>query len=335
MTTIRALREDEFDAHAELVYVSYSHERKLTPGEMLAQRDWWLRSIERDPYYEPEQTRVLEVGGRLVAGVTCYYRPSYIAGQIIDAACIGSVCTHPDFRRRGYVRALLSESVAWMSARGWEWSWLYGREEVYGGSGWTNLTGYDLTADLRLRADFTPELTERVADPEDEADVALLGRLYAALNARLTGPTVRNEEYWRRRVLAPRPWAPGPQYRLVFAGEQPVGYYHREDAAVREIAWTERPHEVLAQVLRAVEAPPVSFPCALPELLTALRDLAEIPGQAECFAAPRALTLREAYKGLWRRNDLADPRLPEVTNTASLVRFLHDRDYVMWPADRT
>ena len=295
---------------------------------MLAQRDWWLRSIERDPTTSLEQTRVLEVGGRLVVGVTCYYRPSYIAGQIIDAACIGSVCTHPDFRRRGYVRALLSESVAWMSARGWEWSWLYGREEVYGGSGWTNLTGYDLTADLRLRTDFTPELTERVADPEDEADVALLGRLYAALNARLTGPTVRNEEYWRRRVLAPRPWAPGPQYRLVFAGKQPVGYYHLEDAAVREIAWTERPHEVLAQVLRAVEAPPISFPCALPELLTALRDLAEIPARLSA-SRRRALTLREAYRGLWRRNDLADPRLPEVTNTASLVRFLHDRDYVV------
>ena len=117
-------------------------------------RDWWLRSIERDPYYEPEQTRVLEVGGRLVAGVTCYYRPSYIAGQIIDAACIGNVCTHPDFRRRGYVRALLSGKRGVDERTGWSGRGSR-REGIYGGSGWTNLTGYDLTADLRLRADFT------------------------------------------------------------------------------------------------------------------------------------------------------------------------------------
>lgn len=331
---IRALREDEFDAHAELVYVSYSHEREPAAGSMLADRQWWLRGIERDPYYEPEQTRVLEVDGRLVASVTCYYRPSYVAGQVVDAACIGSVCTHPDYRRRGYVREILAECVQWMSARGWEWSWLYGKQEVYGGSGWTNLTSYDLVADLRLRADVAEDVTERAADPDDDRDVALLARLHEGLNARLTGPTVRSEQYWRQRVLGARPWGPGPQYRLVFAGERPVGYYHAEGAAVREIAWADRPHEVLAQILRAAEGAAVSFPCALPEMLAALRDLAAIPTQAECFAGPRALTLREAYKGLWRCNDIAGPSFPEITDTDALVRFLHDRDYVMWPADR-
>lgn len=334
MINIRALRADEFDAHAELVYVSYSHGRELKPGEMLAHRDWWLRNVECDPYYDPEQTRVLETDGRLVASVTCYYRPSYVAGRVVDGACIGSVCTHPDYRRRGYVRRILAECVTWMSARGWEWSWLYGRQEVYGGSGWRNLTSFDLTADVKLREDAGTGLTERVADPDDDADVALLARLHEAMNSGLTGPVVRTEEYWRRLVLSARPWRPAPEYRLVFAGERPVGYYRLEGASVREIAWADRPHEVLARVLEAAGEAPVSFPCCLPEMVTALRDLAAIPTQAECFARPRALTLRESYRGLWRHHRVAAPKFPEIADTDTLVRMLHDRDYVMWPADR-
>ena len=97
--TIRALRPDEFEEHAELVFASYTHEREVPEGSMLADREWWLRGIERDPYYEPEQTRVMRLDGKLVASVTCYLRPSYVDGRQRKAACIGSVCTHPDYRR--------------------------------------------------------------------------------------------------------------------------------------------------------------------------------------------------------------------------------------------
>ena len=64
---------------------------------------------------------------------------------------------------------------------------------------------------------------------------------------------------------SPRGVGPGHSMRLVFAGEQPV-HYHSEDGGARDCL-DRRPHEVLARVLRAV-ARPISFPCALPELLT-------------------------------------------------------------------
>ena len=338
---IRALQESEFDEHAELVYVSYSHERDLKPGEMLAHRDWWLRSIERDAYYEPAQTRVMSVDGRLVASVGCYYRPTWVRGQRVEAACIGSVCTHPDHRRKGYVREILSEATQWMRAQGWEWSFLYGLEAVYGGSGWQNLAAFDLVAELTPRADLPTRtecgqsFTERLADPDDDADVRLLARLYDEFCAPLTGATVRTKEYWRRRVLSSTPWGPGREYWILEAADGAfLGYYCMSGAAVREIAWCGRPHEVLAMVLARAGGQPVSFPFAHPELVQALRELAAIPTQAQCRERAGAITLREAYKGLWRHHGIDDPVLWRLRDTDDLVRMLHDSDYVMWPADR-
>ncbi len=329
---IRALKESEFDEHAELVYVSYSHERELEPGSMLTHRDWWLQGVERDPYYEPAQTRVMELDGRLVASVTCYHRPTWMAGRVVDASCIGSVCTHPDHRRRGYVRQILAEAVEWMAERRWEWSFLYGLEAVYGGSGWRNLAAFDLIADLRVRDDLRGSATERPLHPE--ADVPVLARMYEEFNDRLTGPTVRTEEFWRRHVLTAWPGYQPPDYRIVTLGSRDIGYYCMQDATVREVAWSERPHEVLAMIFARAEGEPVSFPFAHPELALALRELASIPTQAQCFEHAGGITLREAYKGLWRHHTIDDPVIGAVNDTDALVRMLHDSEYVMWPADR-
>ncbi|MGC9317169.1 MAG: GNAT family N-acetyltransferase, partial [Armatimonadota bacterium] len=314
--TIRPLHEDEYDEHAELVYVSYSHEKELAEGSMLTHRDWWLRSIERDPYYWPEQTRVMEVEGELVASVSCYHRPTYVGGRRVDAACIGSVCTHPDHRRQGYIRGVLGEAVEWMAAQGWEWSFLYGLEDIYGGSGWRMLTSFDLIADLRVRSEAGQGLAERRADPQ--RDVPVLSAIYDGVCRDLTGPTVRTEQYWRRRVLSPTPWGETPDYRILERDGEAVGYLRMEGDAVREIGWRGRPHDVLAHVLRRADGP-VSFACFMPEMVPALRDISAIPSQQECFDHAGGITLRDSYKGLWRHHGAREPVVPEVRDTGSLV----------------
>jgi predicted N-acetyltransferase YhbS len=330
--TIRALREDEFDEHAELVYVSYSQGRDLEPGSMLSHRDWWLRGIERDPYYEPQQTRVMELDGRLVASVTCYHRPSYVVGRQVKAACIGSVCTHPDHRRQGHVRKVLAESVEWMTAEGFEWSFLYGKAEVYGGSGWLNLATWDATVELPLREDLGTDLEARPADPD--ADAPVLSDLHARFNRELTGPTVRSEQYWRSRVLSPRAGGSAPQFHIVSDADEPVGYYSLDGHAVREIAWVDRPRDVLAHVIRQAEGERVNFRFCTMELLGLLRDVSSIPTQRQCFDDAGGVTLTEAYRGLWRLN--GGPVCDElgVGGTRDLLRLLREHDYVMWPADR-
>ncbi len=332
MEKIRPLREEEYDEHAELVYVSYSHERDLQPGEMLAHRDWWITGIERDPYYEPEQTRVLEIDGRLVASVTCFYRPSYVGGEVVDAGCIGSVCTHPDHRQKGYVRRLLAEAVEWMTAQGWQWSFLYGREEIYGGSGWQMLASYDVIADLRPSCELGQGIMDRRANPE--RDIGVLCDIYDSFCSELTGPTVRSEEYWRQRVLASTPWAGAPQYRIVERNGTPLGYYNMEGTRVRELAWVQDAQDLLAHIIRRAGGQPVRITGRLPMLEDLLRNVAEMPSQAECFDRPGGLELRETYRGLWRLHPVRNPIVRGLTNTHDLTRFLRERDYVMWPADR-
>lgn len=329
---VRGLHESEYDEHAELVYVSYSHEREVPPDSMLAHPDWWLRGIERDPYYEPAQTRVVEVDGRLVASVTCYHRPSYVAGREVKAACIGSVCTHPDHRRQGYARAALEESVEWMTREGFEWSFLYGKYEVYGGSGWENLATWNVTADLALRDDLCDELRDRAVD--SDADAALLADLHARFNSSLTGPTVRTEEYWRRRVLSPKIAGEAPEFRLVLADSEPIAYFHVEGQAVREIGWSDRPREVLAHVIRRAGGGPVTFGFCTVDLLALLRDISAIPSQAHCFDDAGGVALSEAYRGLWRLNGGPFCDEMDIQDTHDLLRLLREHDYVMWPADR-
>ncbi len=328
---IRALREDELNEHAELIYVSYSHERDLEPGSMLTHRDWWLQSIGSNPYYEPEQTRVMEMDGRLVSSVTCFHRPTHVSGHEVKAACIGSVCTHPDYRRRGLAREVLQEAVDWMIEEDYQWSFLYGKYEVYGGSGWENLSSWNTIADLRLRDGCGCGVTMRRAEPVEDAP--LLAEMHTAFNRRLTGPTVRTEEYWRRRVLSPKPWAPAPVYEIAVLDDRPIGYLCMEGAQVREIAWVDDPRPLIATVLERAGSEPAQFGFSLPELTAALRDVSAIPTQSECYEEPGGVRLQESYRGLWRHH-APDPPTNLPSDTVLLLQFMRENNYVMWPPDR-
>lgn len=329
---IRALREDEFEEHAALVYASYSHERELPPASMLARPDWWLRSVERDPYYEPAQTRVMVVDGRLVSSVGCYLRPSYIAGRQARAACIGSVCTHPEYRKRGLVRQVLTEAVDWMIAQGFLWSFLFGLEAVYGGGGWRMLSTLNATADLDVLNEYGREVTSRPADPE--ADVPLLVSIHERFNATLTGTTVRTEDYWRGKLLSPRPWSEAPVCEVLELGGQPVGYWLPGDGAALEIAWVDAPREVLAYILRAFEGKPVRFGLGTAELVAHLRAISHPPGYDAWRQRRGGINLVESYCGLWQFHQDPQGLFPQVSDTASLLRFLRENEYTMWPADK-
>ena len=329
---IRALREDELEEHAALVYASYTYQRELAPGSMLTHPDWWLRGIEHDPYYEPAQTRVMVMDGRLVSAVTCYLRPSYIAGRQIRAACIGSVCTHPQYRGRGLMRQVLAEAVDWMVSAGVLWSFLFGLEAVYGGSGWRMLSTLTAVADLEVREEYGREVTTRPADPE--ADAPLLASLYERFNAGLTGPTVRSEQYWRRRVLAPRPWSAAPGYEVIQLQGQPVGYWLPGDGAVVELAWVDAPGEVLAHLLRRWPGQPVRFGLGTTELVRHLRAISHPSGYDAWRQHRGGINLQESYCGLWRFHQDPQRLFPQVRDTASLLRFLREQEYTMWPADR-
>jgi predicted N-acetyltransferase YhbS len=324
-TEIRGLREDELAAHAELVHQSYYEYVVSGERTFLADPLWWLKSAQGDPYYDPDQSRVMFIDGRQVASVTNYDRWVHGAGKQARVSCLGSVCTHPDFRRRGLIREVLAESIAWMARSGFHWSHLFGAEGVYGSSGWTALGSFTVTADLRVREEFGREVACRAVDPE--RDATTLVAMYERFCGGLAGPVVRSEAYWRQRVLGGR-WGPPSLYMLECDG-RPVGYFGGEDGRLRELAWVDRPHDVLAFLLRRWEGQPVSFPCATLELVRLLREVSYAPSAG---AIKGGINLQESYKGLWR---FIAPHqdFPEITDTESLKRFLRDHEYIFWPED--
>lgn len=330
-TELRGLRASEMEAHAELVHASYYEYVVSGERNFLADPHWWLKSAQADPYYEPEQTRVMVIDGQLVASVTNYLRQMHCDGRFGKASCIGSVCTHPDFRKRGLVRQVLAESIEWMEREGFNWSLLYGKEQVYGGSGWTILSSWNLASDLLVSDGFGEGLTQREADPE--RDLSTLVSLYEAFTANLTGPIARNEAYWRDRVLAGRFGRPGPKYMLIEREGKPVAYYNGGDGSISELAWIEQPHDVLAFLLRQWPAQKVSLPLGTTELIQALREITTVPGYEPWQEHPGRVELVEAYKGLWRYIGPGEGQFPGITDTESLKRFMREHDYCFFGAD--
>jgi GNAT superfamily N-acetyltransferase len=331
---IRGLRPDELQAHNELVFISYSHGRGLDPDSaldrMLSQPDWWIKGVRRSSTYQPEQTRVMVIDGRLVCSVTCHPRPSYIAGRIVSAVCVGSVCTHPSYRRQGLLRQVLKEAADWMKSQGVLWSFLYGNEAVYGGSGWKHLTSWSLSVDMPLREGFGTRITARPASAE--ADAATLMSIYEQFNGTLTGPTARDESYWRSRVLRP---GEDHGYALLEREGTPVGYSVGADATIAELGWSSCAHDVLAFLLRQWPCQRVSIPLCNRAILEVLRAISAIPGQREHHERPAGVTLHDTSRGLWQYHQDPEGLLPEFADTEGLLQFLREHDYVMWSVDRT
>jgi GNAT superfamily N-acetyltransferase len=330
---IRGLRESELEAHSELVHQSYYEYVVSGERNFLGDPHWWLKAVQSDPYYDPDQTRTLFVNGQMVASVTNYLRWLYLpGGRRAKVSAIGSVCTHPDHRRQGHVKRVLGESLEWMQREGFHWSFLFGKEEVYGGSGWTILSSLHLTADLRLRPAVGEGLSVRQADPA--TDVAVLSQLYDEFASRQCGLFVRGEQYWQQRVLRPRLDGEQPLFTLLYDGDQAVGYYQAQGSLITELAWaTDRGAAVVAHLLRQHEGAEVQFACCTSELIRALRHVSEIPSHSCYFDHAGGMTLTEAYKGLWRY--VGDPAndFPTITDTDSLKVYLRDHEYMFWRND--
>lgn len=327
---IRGLLPSELEAHTQLVYESYYEYVASGERPFLADPQFWLKGVQNDPYYEPEHTRVLVLDGRLVSSVTCYTREMYADGRIAKVGCIGSVCTHPDYRRQGYVKEVLAETIAWMQAHSYHFSFLFGREEVYGGSGWKLLTSLEMIAEVQLRHNYKVAAQIRPANTEKE--VPVLAEIYTRFNRTLTGPFVRNAEYWQRRVLRER-FGPPPVYYLVELEGQPIGYFSGEEGRVREIAWTQAPQQLFAAVLQQWPNQPVRFSCFTSDMIRYVREISEVPNAAALAEHPRRITLQETGKGLWRYIGDSQRLFPEITDTDSLRCFLREHEYNFWPVD--
>jgi predicted N-acetyltransferase YhbS len=216
MITFRTLQPDELESWFDHVTLAFEEQE----NRQYFVNHWW-----NDPWRTLETIFVAVDDGRIVSTVRIFLRKIYLRGEEVPAGCLGEVCTHPDYRRRGLVTRLIQESVTWMRDHGIVISALStgGSGPFYARLDWQSVPiGWGATqvqAGSDLRFDFRP------LDLGSDEDLMIVSRLHATFGRRFNGIFVRDHpDYWRRwvRTEAGTLW-------LATQGSEALGYI-----AVRE-----------------------------------------------------------------------------------------------------
>jgi len=165
------------------------------PTEAEAPARYWSY-LREESTYELEQSRVLVDQGRVVAHLRVWDRQIRVRKAHLRVGGIGSVLTHPDFRGRGYARALLRDAEAYMARSGYDLGMLFTiiGTSFYAKLDWVPIPLPTFALDLDQHGE-TPTTLGRNLDLE--RDLSSLIALYDAANADLTGTEVRTEAYWK------------------------------------------------------------------------------------------------------------------------------------------
>jgi ribosomal protein S18 acetylase RimI-like enzyme len=162
-----------------------------------ARPDLFRRQTEHDSTFRWRHARVVEVDGAVVGCLRIFDRRMWLRGARLRAVGIGSVATHPDYRRRGLATALLRDTLALLHREGYHLSFL-GSEvaaSFYERLGWRIVRQPSHGAQAAEAATLPerPGLTIRAFAPSDLATVA---RIHARATRGRTGAVARSLRYW-------------------------------------------------------------------------------------------------------------------------------------------
>lgn len=187
---IRAVREDDIEETLELQRLVFRPDE----GEGAIER--YRTYVRDDPGYRMEQSRVLKDEGRIAAHLRVWDREIRVRGAVLRAGGIGSVLTHPDYRGRGYARALMRNAEAYMLDAGYDVGLLFTiiGTPFYKALGWTPIPLPTFTIDLESEASGPPSTHVRVLDIDQDLDAVIA--IYERCSGCLTGPETRPRDYW-------------------------------------------------------------------------------------------------------------------------------------------
>ena len=188
---IRAVREDEIEETLALQRMVFR------PDEGEAALERYRTYVRDDPSYRLEQSRVLLADRRIVAHLRVWNREIRVRGSVLKAGGIGSVLTHPDFRGRGYARALMQNAEAYMLDAGCDVGLLFTiiGTPFYQALGWTPIPLPTFAIDLESGPEYRPSTHVRALDVNRDLDAVMA--IYGRCSSSLTGPEVRPRDYWR------------------------------------------------------------------------------------------------------------------------------------------
>jgi predicted N-acetyltransferase YhbS len=300
----------------------------------LGDRGFFARYFQHDPAFRDDLCFVAVDGGRIVSTFQVFRKAVRIDGAVVQVGGVGNVFTLPEYRERGLAGELLTRGVRAMEAHEFDLSLLFAtRLPFYGRLGWTSHVRHLVFID-----------TGRVAGagacslaPFAPSDIAAVRRIYDQYTAAFSGPTVRDESYWRgQRCYAGNP---REDFLVARAGDAIVAYARGTTLydfyLIMEHGCLPGHEEALVQLicrLHAVEG------AALPGTIT---QLAVDPAVQERLRA-RGLGLHRVEDVFWMWRIISPERLaaklgvPVGTLDADDVfyRLLPPERSVYWIADR-
>lgn len=241
---VRAAKLEERPAICEVITLAFDAE---SYGPSLEEPCRSVGKSHMDPHDRAENTRILLIDGKIVSVVHVAEREAYLHGGRIPFGFVAMVATHPDYRRRGYMKQTMADAEGYMRRRGFWYAGLLGGFRVYGRSlGWRwcgeNAPTLGWRYEVATGAASDSGLQTR---PAADEDIPFLSRLYHARYGDRFGAVVRSHEYWRRWSLQCL-WE--GTYVIACEGTTPVGYFHIDPShrVVDEIGWEER-HDAIEE----------------------------------------------------------------------------------------
>lgn len=156
---------------------------------------FWTEGLLHEPGYRPERQRVVEVDGEPVSHLRIVDREMRIGLATLRMGGIGAVVTAPEHRGRGYARALMQDTVDYLTAQGFDLTCLSGIPDFYHRFGYATVMPYRL---MRVRVPdalaLSSPLIVRLLVP---ADGPSLAPLYDRCWRGRVGALIRDEATWR------------------------------------------------------------------------------------------------------------------------------------------
>ncbi len=219
MLEVRGARSEELDAAAECIGMVFSE----TPEAVREVTESIRSQMSSRTRFDPENTRVAVVDGRVVSVLQISDRHTLVQGVPVRTGVVIAMGTLPEYRADGYGALVLWDAARYLERRGYELSLVLGETvDFYERGGWRKLRAhYSLligsTGGLR-EAHFGGEL--RPIDWASDLDSVLA--LQAICHRSLSGPTAWGREYW---IEAATRWEHGhPMFYVAKAGGELLAY---------------------------------------------------------------------------------------------------------------
>jgi predicted N-acetyltransferase YhbS len=184
---LRAAKASEFEEIADLQQCVFRPHQPESKSRYLAY-------AKGDPTFTLEHARVIEVDGRLVAHLRIWDRTLNVNGVELFAAGIGSLCVHPDYRKRGYAQALMHDSERYFFQAGYDLGLLFTiiGTPFYEALDWIPIPLSTFAFDV---ADESREVAD-VRKLDVAQDLQAVMELYNTYGKGYSGTANRDRDYW-------------------------------------------------------------------------------------------------------------------------------------------